>query len=330
MNAHDISKALVDRVHVIVPILLPKGKKAGSYWQAGDIHGAPGTSLYIKMNGEGIGNWIDAATGQRGDLLDLIAAQRALSIKDAIPIAAEMIRENDPASSLQGKTPQRNNTKAAIALWHRAQPIKETYSKHGLKYLASRGLTIDNNIDDLRFLRDTWLRVNEQKLVLPAIIACVRNGSGDIIAVHRTFLDPEKPIKASIDKPKRALGGLTGGACWFRKKDPSLIIAEGLETALSLGMAFPTVSLASGLTAHHLSVMEIPSFYRRVMIAADNDTPGKNAAKTLKENIHDEGRHIVIVTPRGADFNDDLRANGAEAMKQAILAQSQQTTPLET
>ena len=60
-------------------------------------------------------------------------------------------------------------------------------------------------------------------------------------------------------------------ARWFYQI-PSHIVAEGLETALSLGMAFPTVSLASGLTAHHLSVMEIPPFYRRVMIAADNDT----------------------------------------------------------
>ena len=322
MNAQNISKALIDRIHEIVPILLPKGKKAGSYWQAGDIHGTPGTSLYIKMDGEGIGNWIDAATGQRGDLLDLIAAQRSLSIKDAIPIATEMIRKNNPVSSIQGKTPKRDNTKAAISLWHRAKPINENYSKHGLKYFTSRGLTIENNINDLRFLQDAWLRVNDQKLVLPAIIACVRNASGEIIAVHRTFLDPEKPIKANIDEPKRALGGLTGGACWLRKKDPSLIVAEGLETALSLGMAFPTVSLAAGLTAHHLSVMEIPAFYNRIMIAADNDAPGKNAAKTLKENIYNEKRHIVIVSPSGDDFNDDLRANGAESMKQAILAQN--------
>ena len=41
----------------------------------GDVAGAPGRSLYVRLfetTRGSIGNWVDAATGEHGDLVDLI------------------------------------------------------------------------------------------------------------------------------------------------------------------------------------------------------------------------------------------------------------------
>ena len=52
---------------------LPHGRRQGRYWVAGDLGGARGRSLYVRLRPGGPpGKWTDAATGEHGDLLDLI------------------------------------------------------------------------------------------------------------------------------------------------------------------------------------------------------------------------------------------------------------------
>lgn len=56
---------------------LSNGRRSGRYWLVGDVANTPGRSLFVRLtgpaNGPGAaGHWSDAATGQHGDLLDLI------------------------------------------------------------------------------------------------------------------------------------------------------------------------------------------------------------------------------------------------------------------
>ena len=54
---------------------LPHGRRQGRYRVAGDLLGAKGRSLFVRLRPPGPpGRWTDAATGEHGDLLDLIAA----------------------------------------------------------------------------------------------------------------------------------------------------------------------------------------------------------------------------------------------------------------
>ena len=49
------------------------GRRQGRYRVAGDLHGAKGRSLFVRLRPPGPpGRWTDAATGEHGDLLDLI------------------------------------------------------------------------------------------------------------------------------------------------------------------------------------------------------------------------------------------------------------------
>jgi hypothetical protein len=56
---------------------LSNGRRAGRYWLVGDVHNTPGRSMFVRLHGaeagaSGAGKWTDAASGQRGDLLDII------------------------------------------------------------------------------------------------------------------------------------------------------------------------------------------------------------------------------------------------------------------
>ncbi len=327
MKAKDLSAQLASRVESIVAELLPKGKRAGNYWQAGDAFGSAGSSLYVHLSGQWRGNWRDAATGERGDLIDLIALQRGASLGEAMAIAAQMIGQEQRRDNFKPVEEQkpRDNVKAASGLWQRARPLTTSYGQHGQAYLQGRGLSL-HNIFDLRFLKNAWVMVDGSRREFPAIIAAVRGESGEVVGVHRTFLDPTTPAKAPIKDPKRALGHLTGGACWLRRSGECLIVAEGIETALSIGMVFPGAALAAGLTAHHLAEMNIPRNYSRILIAADNDEAGQNAAARLTERVKEGRECVATAVSQFGDFNDDLNRLGLAEMRRKVKAMVKQQT----
>ncbi|MCX7322849.1 MAG: toprim domain-containing protein [Hyphomicrobiales bacterium] len=60
---------------------LSQGRRQGSYWRVGDLTNTPGRSLFVRLRSGArgpAGKWTDAATGQHGDLLDIICASCAL------------------------------------------------------------------------------------------------------------------------------------------------------------------------------------------------------------------------------------------------------------
>ena len=74
-RAAELSERLAQNVQSVCRHYLPAGRREGRYWMVGDIAGTPGRSLYVRLfeteRGR-IGNWVDAATGEHGDLIDLI------------------------------------------------------------------------------------------------------------------------------------------------------------------------------------------------------------------------------------------------------------------
>ena len=73
MNATEIAAALSTRAEDVCRRYLPRGRRQGRYWTIGDTSGAKGRSLFVRLAPPGIpGKWTDGATGEHGDLLDLI------------------------------------------------------------------------------------------------------------------------------------------------------------------------------------------------------------------------------------------------------------------
>ena len=102
-----------------------------------------------------------------------------------------------------------------------------------------------------------------------------------------------------------SLGRLTGGAVRLAEPaDEVLLVGEGIESAAAAMQRFDLPGWAALGTAG-LCALVVPEAVREVVIAADRDAPGLEAAAALAERLEAEGRRITIVAPRaGGDFAD--------------------------
>jgi putative DNA primase/helicase len=84
--------------------------------------------------------------------------------------------------------------------------------------------------------------------------------------------------------------------------EPDLVIAEGVETALSAA-AFFSVPAWAALSASNLAEFTPPAVVKRLIIAADRDQPGLDAADRLAARLADR-LDIAIRPPEdGDDWN---------------------------
>ena len=185
------------------------------------------------------------------------------------------------------------------------------------RYLEKRGLAGMTQTDALRFHPNCfyWRECHsplEPPEAWPALLARVTDLEGSLTGLHRTWLDPATALKAPVVPPRKAMGNLLGNG--VRMGDASDIMAagEGLETMLSLRLAFPGLAIVAALSANHLSALKLPKALRRLYIAVDSDPAGRGAATTLAARVNAQGIEVIQLTPRLGDFNDDLRAFGLD------------------
>jgi phage/plasmid primase-like uncharacterized protein len=130
---------------------------------------------------------------------------------------------------------------------------------------------------------------------------------GKLIAIHRTYLTDGK--KAEVPTPKKltAAAGPLAGACipLAVPRCGVLGIAEGIETAAaaSLGSGLPVVA---AYCANALSGFHWPRGIDRLLIFADNDLAGQQAATALAQRANKAGIDNKTLTPSrpGADWAD--------------------------
>ena len=67
---------LLARLESVLFTLFPAGKKRRGKFLIGDVLGSPGDSLEVVLDGEKSGLWTDRATGDGGDIFDLIRFYR--------------------------------------------------------------------------------------------------------------------------------------------------------------------------------------------------------------------------------------------------------------
>lgn len=84
MPTAELARLLACRAEAVCRHYLPAGRRQGRYWLVGDVHNRPGRSLFVRLSGGdtgkgAAGHWQDAATGEHGDLLDLIRENCGLS-----------------------------------------------------------------------------------------------------------------------------------------------------------------------------------------------------------------------------------------------------------
>jgi len=89
-----------------------------------------------------------------------------------------------------------------------------------------------------------------------------------------------------------------------------MALCEGWETGLSALQLYGLPVWAS-LGASRMNRVRLPDIVRKVVIFADNDIAGREAAERTAQVHRDLGRIVEIRLPAtGTDFNDELIAGG--------------------
>ncbi|MGY0576211.1 DUF7146 domain-containing protein [Bradyrhizobium sp. RDM12] len=332
-DASELASRLAREAEAVCRHYLSNGKRAGRYWLVGDVHNTPGRSLFVRLQESPkgpAGKWSDAATGEHGDLLDII--RESLGLRDFREVAEEARRflklprsEQQPALKPVRSLVPLGSRQAARRLFQISSPIEATIAE---AYLQRRGITRIHHGGSLRYHPRCYYRPDDHlpTETWPAMIACVTDLEGRITGVHRTWLDPDgfdhiRLGKAPIDTPRRAMGDLLGNAVRFGVVDDVLAAGEGVETMLSLRYVLPTMPMAAALSANHLSAMLLPTGLRRLYIARDADVAGDTVHAVLTQRAADAGIEAIALSPRLGDFNEDLHVFGCDTLRAALRFQ---------
>lgn len=217
----------------------------------------------------------------------------------------------DPATRAQRDADRRaeeqRRARQAFQVWKEAQPIQGTPAE---TYLRGRGLTCELPAI-LRYKADCWHGATASRH--PAMIALIDGGPD--FAVHRTYLRSDGSGKADIDPPKAMLGAVSGGAVRLTDGTGPLVVAEGIETALSLasGLLPTPATIWAALSTSGLRGLILPVETGRLTIAPDGDAAGRSAAYALAERAHAAGWTVsTLPAPNGRDWNDILTMKGGQ------------------
>lgn len=344
-----IKAGLEASIDALVAKLLPGAIQDGDEWMIGSVAGEAGRSMAINRKARA-GIWKDFAADMKGDALDLVAAVLFRGDK------TEAIKWSKSWLGLDGQDPERikqfrlraeeTATKNKADRAEQDQRMLDTAGRiwrgatHRIggtvadRYLVGRAIdlaAIGRQPGSLAFLEQAWC--SEVKAKMPAMLAEIVRGT-KFVGIHRTYLEQlgdGSVRKAVLEEPKKTMGRYLGGCIplwrgadprkwrelWASEEPETVVLAEGIENALSVLMADQSHRIAATVSLANMAAVELPRCVKEVIIARDNDALGSDADKAFKK---------VIAAHRGAgrtvrearapapfkDFNDWLVALRAE------------------
>jgi hypothetical protein len=236
------------------------------------------------------------------DFAEILAAA-GVSVADYSPPDAGTLAKREAERRAEAA----KRARQAESLWREAQPVAGTLAE---RYLRGRNITCALP-ETLRFHPACW-HVTAKRF--PALVSLVEGGES--FAVHRTYLAPDGNGKAAVDPEKAMLGAVTGGAVRLSDGPGPLVVAEGIETALSLdsGLLRGPATVWAALSTSGMAGLRLPACPGRLTIAPDGDAPGHDAAHKLAERAHALGWQVSLLpAPDGRDWNDILCMKGEAA-----------------
>ena len=226
------------------------------------------------------------------------AILRALEAERLLEPSAEIGGESMPARR------EASRSGAALRLWAEARSIAGTPAA---AYLASRGLAADTA--QLRYHPRTPHGPSPLTQFRPALVAAIRDDSG-LVAVHRTFIDPDGSGLAILADPRCGLGRFGRGAVRLGGSGRRLGLAEGIETALSATALFGVPCWAT-LGTERFRRIALPAEVHELLLFLDHDPGGRRAERLAREAFaHVPLIQVHVPERAGEDWNDVLRRGG--------------------
>lgn len=334
LTVREIAERLTDAAEAVCAELLPLGRAFGGEWiEAPKARGGLGDSLSVALRPPKRGVWHHRAAGVGGDLLDLVGHVHGLDKAGAVAWAKSFLGIADGAPlppRPPPPPPARSEVEArarridqARAIWREARAADGTPAETYLRARAILG-PIPPTIRFHPGLEYTLGAVFEGRRkvrrgpIFPALVAAVQGPSGHFVGVWRIYLSPTGHTKAAVDKPKVGKGVVAGGAVRLGPVSRSLVLTEGVETALSVLAYWPDATVWACLSTSGLTGFMPPEGVREIVVAQDDDPPcqtpgpmygrrpGEEAARNAVERFRAMGlRATAISTGRpSADVND--------------------------
>jgi len=231
------------------------------------------------------------------DFRDVAAALRSLGLADH-----GAAFEPDPAALTARRAEEAEDraraTRRALSVWADTIPADGTLAE---RYLRARAIT-GPVPPALRFAPSAW---HMTAVRAPAMVAAVVMGN-TAVGIHRTWL-AEPGRKSDLIPAKAMLGPCKGGAVRLSDGAGPLVVAEGVETVLSLrdALCAPDARVWAALSTSGVAGLRLPDLPGALILAPDGDAPGRKAAETLARRAHALGWKVNIMkAPPGRDWND--------------------------
>lgn len=279
MNAAELSQKLAAESAAIAQYLLPGGKRVSGEWKAGSVNGETGNSLSVRIGGAKAGVWSDFSTGEKGDLLDLWAACRGLSIGQAMVEAKQYlgVRDAMPAREERSyKRPQR--------------PQCQTPKGRVREWLKGRGLS-DATIEAFNVAE----QMSDNKAY--AVFPYLRDGE----LVNFKLRNPDEK------KDMRQAGGAEPCLFGWHLIDPktrTVAITEGEIDAMTLHQCgVPALSVNAGAGNHQWIESDWQRLERfsEILIFFDNDEAGDKGAREAMRRLGLERCKRVVIPSKDAN-----------------------------
>jgi hypothetical protein len=309
-------------------------------------------SFVIWLGGQAPGAWKDYATGDKGDILDLIAFVNATNKSDALRWAEDFCglrglsdderkKHNDAARARERRREKQIAEKAAE---ERSRGRKMFYAcQENIRgtvvetYLAGRGIDLDAADyipHTFRFnpAAEYWLDARRDKdgkkivagPTFPAMVSAMVNERGQICGCHLTFLAPDGSGKAPVKYPKLMWPSTQGLVVRVSRGDVNedagelsvLALTEGIEDALSIATARPDLRCwAAGSLSGYLFVPDHERV-RGFLVFRDNDWDKPEAValfERAERRLRAFGKPVQVLTvSKGKDVNELLNGDDDE------------------
>lgn len=286
-----ISHMLATKAEGVCGWLLPNGKKHGAEWECGSVAGEEGRSLRVHLTGSKAGVWSDFAGEHGGDLVDLIAAVKNMSIAEAVHEAKDYLGIEDKRPDF---LPKRTAYKRPQKVQKLTKPGKEM-----LAWFANRGLTAET-VAAFK-IGEVPGRDGQPVAVFPYLV------DGEVVFIKYRPIHDKKGMWTAKDAEPVLFG-------WqiVEGRTRDLVITEGELDAMSLYQAgYAALSVPRGggdgekQDAWIASEFERLQNFDRIFLALDMDEQGQKAAAHIATRL---GAHRCFACDLGKykDANEAL------------------------
>lgn len=305
MTPKEIATLLAEDTENICRMLLPEGKRVQAEWEAGSTEGGKGKSCKVHLTGAKAGVWCDFATGDAGDLLDLWAKSRGVTLSEAIKQAKAHLGLRD--TKLESRRSWKKPTK----------PVCRAPSARVLDYLVSRGLAPET-ISAYKLAASP----DETEIIFPFL------RDGELLNVKH--LKVERPDGKKIMRIERDCELCLFGWQAIPDSARSVSICEGeLDSASLFQYGFPALSVPNGATGHTWIETEFENLERfdEIFLCFDRDQPGEKAAHEIAKRLGIERCKIVKLPYK--DANECLTKKVPQDAMQEIFQMAATLDPCE-